>query len=117
MLERSVNRGKLQIIKETIAIPILGKNKAGLDTPLATVSHNNMTRQGLIEGGNRSQLYTVEPLFRSQGTPSGSRQENSNPGFGTQKTCPFPVNRAVPSEEVTDTKHMWTFFRTNFFDP
>ena len=117
MLERSVNRGEPQIIKETIAKPILGKNKAGLDTPLATFSHNNMTRQGRIEGGNRSQLYTVEPLIGSQGTPSGPRQESSNPGFGTQKTCPFPVNRAVPSEEVTDTKHMWTFFRTNSFDP
>ena len=106
------------MIKETIAIPILGKNKAGLDTTLATVSH---TRQGLIEGGNRFQLYTVEPLYGSQGTPSGPRQvspeERSNPGFGTQKTCPFPVNRAVPSEEVTDTKNMWTFFRTNFFYP
>ena len=94
MLERSVNRGEPQIIKETIAKSILGKNKAGLDTPLATVLHN-MTRQGLIEGGNPSQFYTVEPLFRSQGTPSGPRQESSNPGFGTQKTCPFPVNRAV----------------------
>ena len=34
-----------------------------------------------------------------------------------EKTCPFPLNRAVPSEEVTDTKNMWTFLRTNFCDP
>ena len=26
--------------------------------------------------------------------------------FGTQKKCPFPLNRGVPSKEVTDTKSM-----------
>ena len=26
--------------------------------------------------------------------------------FGTQKKCPFPLNRGVPSKEVTDTKIM-----------
>ena len=34
-----------------------------------------------------------------------------NWGFGTQKKCPFPLNRGVPSLEVTNTKIMWTFFR------
>ena len=30
--------------------------------------------------------------------------------FGTQKKCPFPLSRAVPSKEVINTKIMWTFF-------
>ena len=34
-----------------------------------------------------------------------------------RKRAPFPLNRAVPSEAVTDTKNMWTFLRTNFCDP
>ena len=34
-----------------------------------------------------------------------------NPGFGTNTMCPFPLNRGVPSIEVTDTKAMWTFFQ------
>ena len=29
-----------------------------------------------------------------------------NPGFGTQKEGPFPLNRCVPLIEVTDTKIM-----------
>ena len=29
-----------------------------------------------------------------------------NLGFGTQKKCPFPLNRGVPSIEVTNTKIM-----------
>ena len=33
-----------------------------------------------------------------------------NPGFGIQKTCPFPLNRDVPSIEVMDTKIMLAFF-------
>ena len=31
-------------------------------------------------------------------------------GVGTLKKCPFPLNRGVPSKEVTNTKIMWTFF-------
>ena len=115
MLERSVNRGKLQIIKETIAIPILGKNKAGLDTPLATVSHNNMTRKGLIEGGIRSQLYTVELYSGLRGHPQDRGKRAQTQVSGPRKRAPFPS--IGPSEEVTDTKNMWTFFRTNFFHP
>ena len=33
-----------------------------------------------------------------------------NPGFRTKKTCPFPLNRGVPSIQVTDIKIMWTSF-------
>ena len=34
-----------------------------------------------------------------------------NPDFWTQKKCPFPLNRGVPSTEVTDTKEiMWAFY-------
>ena len=40
-----------------------------------------------------------------------------NPDFGTQKRCPFPLNRCVPSTEVTDTKLMWTFFRDQILCP
>ena len=29
-----------------------------------------------------------------------------NPGFGTLKECPFPLNSGVPSIGVTDTKIM-----------
>ena len=34
-----------------------------------------------------------------------------NPSFGTKKTCAFPLNRGVPSIEVTGTKTMWMFIR------
>ena len=37
-----------------------------------------------------------------------------SPGFGTQKEGPFPLNRCVPLMEVTDTKIMWKFSRTQF---
>ena len=33
-----------------------------------------------------------------------------NPGFGTQKLCPFPLKRGLPSIAVTDSKIMWKFF-------
>ena len=32
-----------------------------------------------------------------------SHEWRLNPGFGTKKMCPFPLNRGVPSIEVTDT--------------
>ena len=41
----------------------------------------------------------------------------SFPGFGIQKTCPFPLNRGVPSIEVTDSQIMWTFFRDQILCP
>ena len=30
--------------------------------------------------------------------------------FETQEKCPFPLNRDIPSIEVTNTKIMWTYF-------
>ena len=46
-----------------------------------------------------------------------SLEWKSKPGFGTQKTCPFPLNRGVPSTEETDSKIMWTFFRDQILCP
>ena len=40
-----------------------------------------------------------------------SHEWRLNPGFRTNTMCPFPLNRGVPSIEVTDTKTMWTFFQ------
>ena len=34
----------------------------------------------------------------------GSPEWRLNPGFGTQKEGPFPLNRCAPLIEVTDTK-------------
>ena len=35
--------------------------------------------------------------------------------FWTQKDCPFPLNRGVPSIEVKNTKIMGTFSGTKFY--
>ena len=40
-----------------------------------------------------------------------------NPGFRTKKTCPFPLNRGVPSIKVTDIKIMWTSFPDQILCP
>ena len=40
-----------------------------------------------------------------------------NPGFGTQKKCFFPLNKSIPSVEVTNTKILWTFFRDQILSP
>ena len=40
-----------------------------------------------------------------------------NPGFRTKKTCPFPLNRGVPSIQVTDIKIMWTSFPDQILCP
>ena len=39
------------------------------------------------------------------------RENELHLGFGTKKTCPFPLNRGVPSIEATDTKIIRTLFR------
>ena len=39
-----------------------------------------------------------------------SPEWRSNPGFGTQKMCCFPLKRGVPSIAVTHSKIMWKFF-------
>ena len=36
---------------------------------------------------------------------------------GTQKKCPFPLSRAVPSKEVINTKIMWAFFQDQILSP
>ena len=36
---------------------------------------------------------------------------------GTKKSCAFPLNRGVPSIEVTNTKITWTFFRDYILCP
>ena len=40
-----------------------------------------------------------------------------NPGFRTQKKCPFSLIRDVPSTGVTNTKIMWTFFQDKILCP
>ena len=40
-----------------------------------------------------------------------------NPGFRTKKTCPFPLNRGVPSIQVTDIKITWTSFSDQILCP
>ena len=40
-----------------------------------------------------------------------------NPGFRTKKTCPFPLNRGVPSIKVTGIKIMWTSFPDQILCP
>ena len=40
-----------------------------------------------------------------------------NLGFGTQKKCPFPLNRGVPSIEVTKQKLCEHFSRSKFCVP
>ena len=40
-----------------------------------------------------------------------------NLGFRTQKKCPFPLNRGVPSIQVTNTRIMWISFRDQILCP
>ena len=40
-----------------------------------------------------------------------------NLGFGTEKMCPFSLNRGVPLIQVTDTKIIWVFFRDQSLCP
>ena len=46
-----------------------------------------------------------------------SSEQWLNPGFRTKKTCPFPLNRGVPSIQVTDIKIMWTSFPDQILCP
>ena len=46
-----------------------------------------------------------------------SREWRLNLGFGIQKRGPFPLNRGVPSIEVSDTKIMWAFYRDQSLCP
>ena len=51
---------------------------------------------------NLSTIFMVSHLLSAKMSP----QSRLNLGFGTQKKCPFPQNRSVPSIEVTNTKIM-----------
>ena len=55
---------------------------------------------------NLSTLFVVSHFSSAKVPP----EWRLNPSFGTQNTCPFPLNRGVPSIEVTNTKIKWTFF-------
>ena len=50
----------------------------------------------------KSTLIVVSHVLSAKVSPEW--RENS--GFGTQKKCPHPLNRGVPSIEVTNTKIM-----------
>ena len=56
---------------------------------------------------NLSTLFVVSRFLSAKVFP----EWRLNPDFGSQKIFPFPLDRCVPSLEVTDTKLMWTFFR------
>ena len=51
---------------------------------------------------NLSTIFMVSHLLSAKMCP----EWKLNPGFGTQKKCPFLLNRGVPSIEVTNTKIM-----------
>ena len=51
---------------------------------------------------NLSTIFVVSHLLSATMSPEWML----NLGFGTQKNCPFPQNRSVPSREVTNTKIM-----------
>ena len=61
----------------------------------------------------KSTLIVVSHVLSTKVSP----EWRSNTGFGTQKTCPFPLNRGVPSIEVTDTKIMGAFFQDQILCP
>ena len=60
-----------------------------------------------------STLLVVSHYFSAKVSP----EWRLNLGFGTQKKCPFPLNRSVPSLEVTDAKIMLTIFGTKVCVP
>ena len=53
-----------------------------------------------------STLFVVRHVLSAKVSP----EWRSNQGFGTQKTCSFPLNRGVSTIEGTHTKFMRTFF-------
>ena len=58
-------------------------------------------------------LKTVTPLWPVVSnflSAKVSPEWRLNLGVGTLKKYPFPLNRGVPSKEITNTKIMWTFF-------
>ena len=61
----------------------------------------------------KSTLIVVRHFLSAKVSP----EWRSNSGFGTQNKSPFPLNRGVPSIEVTNTKIMWKFSRSQIFCP
>ena len=62
---------------------------------------------------NLSTLFVVSHFSSAKVSP----EWRLNPSFGTQNKCPFPLNRGVPSMEVTNTKIKWIFFRDQILCP
>ena len=56
---------------------------------------------------NLSTLFVVSHFLCAKLSPKW----RLNPDFGSQKECPFPLNRGVRSVGVADTKIMRTLFR------
>ena len=51
---------------------------------------------------NLSTIFVVSHFLIAKMSP----EKTLNPGFGTQRKCSFPLNRGIPSVEVTNTKVM-----------
>ena len=67
-------------------------------------------------GALLSTLFVISPVLSAKVFPEWT----SNPVLGTQKTCPFPLNRGVPSLDVTDsniTRIIFYFFWNQFWVP
>ena len=62
---------------------------------------------------NLSTLFVVSHFSSAKVPP----EWRLNPSFGTQNKCPFPLNRGVPSMEITNTKIRWTFSRDQILCP
>ena len=59
---------------------------------------------------NLSKILVVNHFFSAK----VSAEWRLNQGFGTQKKCPFPVNRSIPSTEVTKQRLYDHFSGTKF---
>ena len=67
-----------------------------------------------IENLNLSTMFVDSYFLSAKVSP----EWRLNQGFGTQRSCFFfPLNRRVPSIEVTNTKIMWTFSGSKFCVP
>ena len=67
-----------------------------------------------IEDLNLSTMFVDSYFLSAKVSP----EWRLNQGFGTQRSCFFfPLNRRVPSIEVTNTKIMWTFSGSKFCVP
>ena len=64
------------------------------------------------DSGKWSKIFVVNHFLSAKVLP----EWRINPGFGTQKKCPFPLNRGVPSTEVRNKykNHVNIFLGPNF---